>query len=71
VNILYFLLIGLFKYTKAPSVKIWSVIKICLHTHIHNKIKDVLIFFNHDACFDKLLFHRGADVITRGRDEGG
>jgi hypothetical protein len=31
---------------KRPSVKIWSAIKIILHTHIHNKIKiHVLLFF--------------------------
>jgi hypothetical protein len=46
-----------------------------LHTHIHNKIKShvllFLIFVNNDACFDKRLFHRGADVITWDRGEGG
>ena len=75
MNIFDFLLIGLFKYTKAAQCK--NLVRYknnFAHTHTQqNKNPRVIIFlfFNHDACLDKLLFHQGADVITQGRGEGG
>ena len=76
MNIIGFLLIGLIKYTKAAQCKNlvrYKNIVACTHTQ-QNKKPLVIVFFilvNNDACFDKLVFHRGADVITWHRGEGG
>jgi hypothetical protein len=66
-------------YTCFPPVKIKILTHLenntatFAHTHTQQNKKPCAIIFylNHDACLDKLLFHRGADVITRGRGEGG
>ena len=65
---------GFIKNTKATQCK--NLVRYknnFAHTHTQqNKKPRVIIFYlNHDACLDKLLFHRGADVITRSRGEGG
>ena len=41
------------------------------HTQQNKKPRVIILYLNHDACLDKLLFHRGADVTTRSRGEGG
>jgi hypothetical protein len=41
------------------------------HTQQNKKLRVIVFyFFINDACFDKLVFHRGADVMTRDRGEG-
>ena len=39
------------------------------HTQQNKKPRAIIFYLNHDACLDKLLFHRGADVTTRSRGE--